>query len=103
MDALVAIVLDWMASEAERDARMHTIGRAWCALVGAGDVDRIQATVEELARRTGEAEWDVYSRMLNVALVYMHALVSGIAPQHDPCRCTGGCDGDRVSTTRTSR
>src|SRR5512132_2902942 len=45
----------------------------------AGDVGRIEETVQELMRRTGEKEWDVYSRMINVAMVYMHALVSGIA------------------------
>jgi hypothetical protein len=102
VDALVAIAIDWMASETERDQRLHTIGRAWCALVGAGDVDRIQATVEELARRTGEDEWDVYSRMLNVAMVYMHALVSGIA-SNDPRRCTCGGDADHVSSTRKTQ
>jgi hypothetical protein len=79
VDALVDIATDWMESETECDARLREIGRAWCALMGAGDVGRIKATVEELVRRTGEKEWDVYSRMLNVAMVYMHSLVSGIA------------------------
>jgi hypothetical protein len=92
VDAPVTIATDWMASETERDARLREIGRAWCAMMGEGDVDRIEATVQELMRRTGEKEWDVYSRMINVAMVYMHSLVSGIVVQNDPCSC--GCAGN---------
>ena len=80
VDALVDIAIDWMASETLRDARQREIGRAWCALMGAAH------------GRDGMG--DVYSRMINVAMVYMHSVLCGIVIQNDPCG-SGWMRGER--------
>jgi hypothetical protein len=69
-----------MASETLRDARQREIGRAWCALMGAAH------------GRDGMG--DVYSRMINVAMVYMHSVLCGIVIQNDPCGSGCGCEGN---------